>query len=179
MRNVVVALALLASVSAFAEETGGEEHHGAEEGHHKHTLDLFVGVTREHGEDLATLGIEYSYRFFENWTAGAVLERADRDQDSTLAIAFLHFWPWKGLYLGGGLAARPPATRDRTRCAQHSVTSSNWRAVGSSHHRPTSTLSSTKKTRRSSALSSASSFEGGFKMVASLRMIGDVRANRS
>lgn len=102
MRSVIGALALLVSLSAYADDSEGDEGRAAQEGHHKHTIGVFVGVTREHSEDLGTLGIEYSYRFHENWSAGAVLERADRDNDSTLGVVFLHFWPWKGLYLGGG-----------------------------------------------------------------------------
>ena len=108
MRSLVVPLALLASLSAFAEETHSEEHHAGEESHGKHALALFVGVTREHGEDLGTLGIEYSYRFHENWSVGAVIERADRANDSTLAIAFLHWWPWKELFLGAGVGRKDP-----------------------------------------------------------------------
>lgn len=108
MRALILALSIFVSVSAFAEESESEGHHAAEEGHHKHTLGLFVGVTREHSEDLATLGIEYTYRFHENWSVGAVIERADRDNDSTLAVAFLHFWPWKGLYLGAGVGRKDP-----------------------------------------------------------------------
>ena len=95
----VAALSCLFWSGAFAEEIGSEEHHGAEEGHGKHVLALFVGVTREHNKDLATLGIEYSYRFHENWAVGGVIERADREKDSTLAIIFVHVWPWKELFL--------------------------------------------------------------------------------
>ncbi|UCH48111.1 MAG: hypothetical protein JSU95_19125 [Betaproteobacteria bacterium] len=109
MRALIVALSLLVSVNALAEETAGEEHHAAEESHGKHALALFVGVTREHGDNLATLGIEYSYRFDEKWSVGGVIERADRDQDSTLVIAFLHFWPWKELFVGAGVGRKDPA----------------------------------------------------------------------
>ena len=105
---LITALSCLFWSSAFAEETGSEEHHGAEEGHDKNLLALFIGVTREHGEGLATLGIEYSYRFHENWSVGAMIERADRDNDSTLAIAFVHVWPWKELFLGAGVGRKDP-----------------------------------------------------------------------
>jgi hypothetical protein len=104
----VIALGCLFWSSALADETESEEHHSAEKGHGKHALALFVGVTREHGEDLGTLGIEYSYRFHENLSAGAVVERADREKNSTLVIAFLHWWPWKELFLGAGVGRKDP-----------------------------------------------------------------------
>ena len=80
-----------------------------EEGHAKHTLAVFAGVTREHDENLETLGIEYSYRISRSWSAGGVIERAERDKDSTLAIVFAHFWPYKGLFLGAGVGRKDPA----------------------------------------------------------------------
>ncbi|UCD68012.1 MAG: hypothetical protein JSW48_14665 [Betaproteobacteria bacterium] len=100
-------LLLLVPALAAAEESEGGEIHGHEE-HGKHALALFVGVTREHGHDLATLGIEYSYRIHRLWSMGAVIERADRSRDSTLAIVFAHLWPYKGLFLGAGIGRKDP-----------------------------------------------------------------------
>lgn len=113
-RHLLVAWALVLIMSLAcpfglaANEDEHEENH-AEEAHHKHALGLFVGVTQEDDENLSTLGIEYSYRINRLWTVGAVIERADRESDSTLAIAFVHFWPWKGLFLGGGVGRKDPA----------------------------------------------------------------------
>ena len=108
MRNLAFALCVLFSASAIAEETGSEATHGGEESYGKHALAVFAGVTREHGENLETLGIEYSYRINESWSVGAVIERADREQNSTLVIAFAHFWPYKGLFVGGGIGRKDP-----------------------------------------------------------------------
>ena len=91
----------------LANENGHEEAH-AEEAHHKHALGLFVGITQEHGESLSTLVIEYAYRINHRWSVGGVIERADRDKNSTLGIAFVHFWPWKGLFMGGGIGRKDP-----------------------------------------------------------------------
>ncbi len=109
--STAIAIAFLSfamSVSTFATEP---EHEGAgehSEEHRKHALGLFVGVTREHSENLETFGIEYSYRVNEKWSVGGVVERADRDKHSTLLIVFAHYWPYKGLYLGPGLGTKDP-----------------------------------------------------------------------
>lgn len=101
-------LSLACSFSLFADENEHQETHTGE-AHHKHSLGLFVGVTREHDENLGTWGIEYSYRINRLWTVGGVIERADREKDSTLGIVFVHLWPWKGLFLGGGIGRKDPA----------------------------------------------------------------------
>jgi hypothetical protein len=44
-----------------------------------------------------------------------VIERAERDMDSTLAIVFVHLWPYKGLFLGiGGGRKDPGDERENT-----------------------------------------------------------------
>ena len=108
MRIFAITLCLLFSAGANAEEGGSEEPHAGEESHGKHALALFAGVTREHGENLDTLGIEYTYRLHENWSVGGVIERADREKDSTLVIAFAHFWPYKELFVGAGIGRKDP-----------------------------------------------------------------------
>jgi len=100
-------MSLACPFGLLANENEHEDTH-AEEVHHKHALGLFVGVTQEHDESLNTLGIEYSYRINRQWSVGGLIERADRETDSTLAIAFVHFWPWKGLFLGGGVGRKDP-----------------------------------------------------------------------
>ena len=109
LKNIVVALWLsLGSIGAIAGESDREGTHGGEEEHTKHALAAFLGVTREHGENLETLGIEYSYRINKSWSLGGVIERAERDKDSTLAILFAHLWPYKGLFLGAGVGRKDP-----------------------------------------------------------------------
>jgi len=100
LKNFAVALCLsLGSIGAIADESESEGKHGGEEGHAKHALAVFVGVTREHDENRETLGIEYSYRINKSWSMGGVIERAERDKDSTLAILFVHLWPYKACSL--------------------------------------------------------------------------------
>ncbi len=89
-------------------EAGSEGAHGGEAHHAKHTLAVFVGITREHSENLETLGIEYAYRINRLWSIGAVIERAEREKDSTLASAFVRLWPYKGLFLGAGVGRKDP-----------------------------------------------------------------------
>jgi len=109
LKNIVVALCLsLGSIGAIADESNSEGAHGGEEGHGKHALAAFLGVTREHGENRETLGFEYSYRINKSWSVGGVIERAERDNDSTLAIVFVHLWPYKGLFLGVGAGRKDP-----------------------------------------------------------------------
>ena len=107
--GLVMVTSLICPFSLLANEEGHEEHH-TKEVHHKHALGLFVGFTQVEGENLETLGIEYSYRINHRWTVGGVIERADRERDSTLGIAFVHYWPWRGLFLGGGLGRKDPAS---------------------------------------------------------------------
>jgi hypothetical protein len=108
MRTFTIALCVLFSAAAIADETESEATHASEESHGKNALAVFAGVTREHSENLATLGIEYSYRLHENWSVGGVIERADRETNSTLVIAFVHLWPYKELYVGAGVGRKDP-----------------------------------------------------------------------
>jgi hypothetical protein len=106
--GLAIIMSLAWPFGLLANENEHQETH-AEEAHHKHALGLFVGVTREGGESHETFGIEYAYRINRQWSVGGVIERADKEKDSTLAIAFVHFWPWKGLFLGGGIGRKDPA----------------------------------------------------------------------
>jgi len=107
MRIVTFVFCIFLSSATVASETEGKGKHEGE-GHHKHTLALFAGVTVEEHDDLGTLGIEYAYRFHKNWSVGGVIERADREKDSTLLIAFVHLWPYKGLFFGVGAGRKDP-----------------------------------------------------------------------
>ena len=108
MKILIFTLTVLLSGTVFASEDGSSQDHAGEEEHPRHALALFAGVTLEHGEYLDTLGLEYSYRVNQNWSVGGVIERADREKDSTLAIAFAHYWPYKGLFLGAGIGRKDP-----------------------------------------------------------------------
>jgi hypothetical protein len=111
MRNLAIVLCVLFTTGAVADETGSEETHDGEESRGKHALALFAGVTREHSENLGTLGIEYTYRINERWSVGGVIERADREENSTLVIAFVHLWPYKDLFLGVGIGRKDPGDK--------------------------------------------------------------------
>jgi hypothetical protein len=113
-RSLLVFSCALFSLAAIAEESIDDEKHGGEEGHSKNTLGLFVGVTHEHGHDLATLGVEYAYRFHENWSVGGVVERADREKNSTLVLAFVHYWPYKQWFIGAGAGRKDPGDERQT-----------------------------------------------------------------
>lgn len=111
MKTAIFAFCVLFSVGAIAGEAGGNETHVGEEGHHKHALAVFAGVTRGESENHGTLGIEYSYRINESWSVGGLVERAERKKDSTLVMAFAHLWPYKGLYLGAGVGRKDPGDK--------------------------------------------------------------------
>ncbi len=98
----------LSSIGATAAEHEGQKTHNAEQEHGKHALGLFAGATFEDDEYHETLGIEYSYRYNQAWSFGGVIERADRKNDSTLAIVFAHWWPYKEWFLGPGVGRKDP-----------------------------------------------------------------------
>ena len=54
MKTLAIAFCVLFSTAAIANETESEATHASEETHGKHALGLFLGVTREHGENLDT-----------------------------------------------------------------------------------------------------------------------------
>lgn len=108
MKFAAIALCLFVSAGAIAGEAESEEAHSEEESRLKHTLAGFAGITRAADENRGTLGIEYSYRIHTNWSVGGVVERAERDDSSTLVIAFAHLWPYKGLFLGAGFGRKDP-----------------------------------------------------------------------
>ena len=111
-RTLAVAISLLlCSAGTAADEAGRDGSEADHEERGRHTLGLFVGITRENGENRETIGIEYSYRFHEFWSAGAVIERAERDKESTLGVVFVHFWPSEFLYLGLGVGRKDPGEK--------------------------------------------------------------------
>jgi hypothetical protein len=88
-----------------------EEEPGEEEAHRRHTLGVFLGVTHEGGENHGTIGIEYAYRIKPLWSIGALVERADREKESTLLLGFVTLHPYKGWLLSGGLGRKDPSER--------------------------------------------------------------------
>lgn len=104
---MVLLVVVMPTTAVASEETNGEE-----EFHRRHALGIFLGVTREESESLETIGIEYAYRFHQNWSVGAVAERADREKDSTLVIAFVDLHPYKGWFLRGGVGRKDPAGKE-------------------------------------------------------------------
>lgn len=98
----------LSSIGAIAAETTGGETHSVQEGHEKHKLGIFAGVTHEDDGNHETLGIEYTYRINHSWSLGGVIERAEREKDSTLVMVFAHWWPYKEWYLGAGIGRKDP-----------------------------------------------------------------------
>ena len=114
MKILFVTLFALFSVCVSASEAPDAEIHHGEEAHPKHALAVFVGETVEGSHIRDTLGIEYAYRIHKNWSLGGVIERTE-EEHSTLVIAFAHFWPYKGLFLGLGAGRKDPgATRENT-----------------------------------------------------------------
>ncbi len=74
----------------------------------RHAIGVFIGVTHEHHEYLETLGIEYGYFVNKSVEVGAVVERAVREDNSTLAIAFVAFRPYRGWFVGAGVGRKDP-----------------------------------------------------------------------
>ena len=114
MRILFITLFTLFSVCANASEAPDEENHHDGEAHPKHALAVFVGETIEGSHIRETLGIEYAYRIHKNWSLGGVIERTE-EEHSTLVIAFAHYWPYKGLFLGLGAGRKDPGdSRENT-----------------------------------------------------------------
>jgi hypothetical protein len=114
MKFLFVTLFALFSVCANASEAPDAEIHNVEEAHPKNVLAVFVGETREGDHYRETLGFEYAYRLDKNWSLGGVIERTE-EEHSTLVIAFAHFWPYKGLFLGLGVGRKDPGdSRENT-----------------------------------------------------------------
>ena len=105
---VLLPLGLFAAESEHEEESRhqGDKLYHEEHGHH--LLGIFLGITREHGENRETIGIEYTYRINRWWSVGGLVERAERDKSSTLTNVFVHFWPTPLLYVGGGYGRKDP-----------------------------------------------------------------------
>ena len=79
-----------------------EPEHAAEHesGHGgKSAVTLFLGGTEVHDVWEPTLGLEYTYHINHLWGVFGLVERSDREQDTTLVIAGLGLHPYKELVL--------------------------------------------------------------------------------
>ena len=74
--KAILLLLGLSSSAVSASEAKGEEPH------HRWGVGLFLGATHAHGENEATVGFELGYVLNRNWSIGAVVERAERDEHS-------------------------------------------------------------------------------------------------
>ena len=108
----VLLLSLVSSTvfAAEGEHAGGGSH---EEGHAKNHLGIFLGSTKEEGHYRDTYGIEYARRINDLWSIGGVIERAERDEDSTLAIVVVHYRVSEALHLGLGFGRKDPSDESR------------------------------------------------------------------
>ena len=100
----------LALLATFAQGALSEEHaetHDLEHESH-HTIGVFVGNStedrREDRRNGATLGLEYEYRYSQNYGVGLVVEHVFGDLDvNVIAAPFAwHRGPWK-LYAAPGI----------------------------------------------------------------------------
>lgn len=91
------------------------DEHDAEGGEAKkrNAIGLFIGATQREGEYLETLGIEYGRFVSESVEVGALVERAVKEDNSTLLLAFVSFRPYKGWFLGGGFGRKDPGSEAR------------------------------------------------------------------
>ena len=108
----LLTLSLAMSCSPVTISQANEKEQHEEEGHHEPWgLALFVGTTRGHGENHPTLGLDLSYHLNENWSVGGVIERADREKESTLLIAGVGWHPHQRLELQLGAGRKDPAEK--------------------------------------------------------------------
>ncbi|MEE4361132.1 MAG: hypothetical protein V2I63_06365 [Pseudomonadales bacterium] len=91
-RSVALLLATLLCIAAPAPVVAAESHEEAAEG--RVAVAVFLGATRADERNEPTLGFEAGYRIDEHWSVGAVVERADREQDSTLLLAGVGWHPF-------------------------------------------------------------------------------------
>ncbi len=87
------AVRLAAVLTALCVFTGSGQASEGGEGHHKHTLALFTGVTHVHDENEATIGLELAFNIKPNWSIGILLERAEREEDTSLILVGAEWHP--------------------------------------------------------------------------------------
>ena len=118
-RRVIGTFGLLALLSASLPGNAEEE---KQHPHKKYAIAAFLGGTRADSSNEFTVGVEAGYNINSNWSVGAVLERADREQHSTL---FLLGFGWliasltAALSILGARAATAPERPFRYSCRRH------------------------------------------------------------
>ncbi|QCU73191.1 hypothetical protein [Pseudoalteromonas distincta] len=71
----------------------------------KHIPGFFIGTTHFDSETEFTFGVEYEYKFTQDWGAGVVFERtndAHHGDGTAVALASLYYHPTKSIRLGVG-----------------------------------------------------------------------------
>jgi len=114
MRVFSIVLPCIAAVlSVGAPPSRAQEGMGEEDGdyaHYRYAIAGFLGATRVDGENESTLGIEAGVAVNSQWSIGAVIERADRQRDSTLAIVGVGYHPFgPGIRAQFGVGAKDPS----------------------------------------------------------------------
>ena len=112
LRNILVILWLL----GLSTVTHAQDHNEGDNTHASHgnfALAGFIGSTRAHGHDEFTLAIEGGMHLNEKWSVGAVLERANREKDSTLALVGVGWHPvGPELRIQFGVGRKDPAGKE-------------------------------------------------------------------
>lgn len=92
---------------ARASEEPGITNHEAE--HKQWAAGVFLGGTEVDEDWESTLGFEVTYHINPKWSTFALLERSDRQKDTTLGLLGLGFHPWRELILIAGVGRKDPA----------------------------------------------------------------------
>ena len=106
-RRAIGTFGLLALLSASLPGNAEEE---KQHPHKKYAIAAFLGGTRADSSNEFTVGVEAGYNINSNWSVGAVLERADREQHSTLFLLGFGWHPTgPGLRLQFGAGRKDPS----------------------------------------------------------------------
>ncbi len=89
-RRAIGTFGLLALLSASLPGHAEEEN---QHPHKKYAIAAFLGGTRVDSSNEFTVGVEAGYNINSTWSIGAVVERADREQHSTLFLLGLGWHP--------------------------------------------------------------------------------------
>ena len=95
---------MLIGIGLIATNVLSAEMHEEESHHHKHHVAVFFGNTHDyHSEDAFTVGLDYEYRLTDLIGAGALIDYAGGDIESTVVGGGLFFHPWRDLRLLGAI----------------------------------------------------------------------------
>ena len=106
----------LVSLLLYRPAIAQEEHEGTHEsGGHRYAIAGFVGSTHVGSEHEFTLGIEAGMNLSSQWSIGAVIERAERERDSTLLLVGVGWHPLgPALRFQLGLGRKDPSGKEET-----------------------------------------------------------------